>query len=71
MDAEKYKLDVEENDFICIVGPSGCGKSTYCIIAGLEDATEGKINYKGKELLEPTSEIGWYFKTILHGVQYR
>ncbi len=56
-------LDVEENDFICIVGPSGCGKSTLLrIIAGLEDATEGKIIYKGKELLEPTREIGMVFQ---------
>lgn len=56
-------LDVEENDFICIVGPSGCGKSTLLrIIAGLEEATEGKIFYKGKELLEPTREIGMVFQ---------
>lgn len=60
---KNINLDVEENDFICIVGPSGCGKSTLLrIIAGLEDATEGKINYKGKELLEPTSEIGMVFQ---------
>jgi len=60
---KNINLDVEENDFICIVGPSGCGKSTLLrIIAGLEDSTEGKINYKGKELLEPTSEIGMVFQ---------
>lgn len=44
-------LEIKENDFICIVGPSGCGKSTMLrIIASLENASEGIITYKGKEI---------------------
>lgn len=56
-------LSVKENDFICILGPSGCGKSTLLrIIANLENATEGKIIYKGEELTSTTSDIGMVFQ---------
>lgn len=37
-------ITVEDKEFCVFVGPSGCGKSTTLrMIAGLEDATEGKI----------------------------
>jgi multiple sugar transport system ATP-binding protein len=37
-------LTVESGEFLVFVGPSGCGKSTTLrTIAGLEDATEGRI----------------------------
>ena len=37
-------LKVEDGEFTVFVGPSGCGKSTLLrLIAGLEDATAGKI----------------------------
>lgn len=56
-------INIAENDFICIVGPSGCGKSTLLrIIAGLEEATGGKVIYKSHELLEPNNEIGMVFQ---------
>lgn len=56
-------LEIKKNEFICIVGASGCGKSTLLrIIAGLENATKGKIFYKNKELIEATSEIGMVFQ---------
>lgn len=56
-------LEIKENDFICIVGPSGCGKSTMLrIIASLENASEGIITYKGKEITVPTSDIGMVFQ---------
>lgn len=56
-------LEVEENDFICIVGPSGCGKSTLLrIIASLESATSGEIIYRDKAITEPTSDIGMVFQ---------
>jgi ABC-type nitrate/sulfonate/bicarbonate transport system ATPase subunit len=38
-------LDVEKNEFVCIMGPSGCGKSTLLrIIAGLDRADSGTIS---------------------------
>src|SRR5689334_18557393 len=37
-------LDVANGEFVVLVGPSGCGKTTLLrIIAGLEEATEGRI----------------------------
>ena len=37
-------LTIEDGEFITLLGPSGCGKSTLLrLIAGLEEATSGKI----------------------------
>ncbi len=37
-------LGIERREFMVLVGPSGCGKTTILrMIAGLEDATSGKI----------------------------
>jgi multiple sugar transport system ATP-binding protein len=42
-------LTVEEGEFVVFVGPSGCGKSTLLrVIAGLEDATAGRIEIAGE-----------------------
>ena len=41
-------LDVRHGEFVVFVGPSGCGKSTLLrVIAGLEDATSGKVLIDG------------------------
>lgn len=51
---EKINLEVQKEEFICILGPSGCGKSTLLnIIAGLEKPSEGKVFLNGKEVLSP------------------
>jgi multiple sugar transport system ATP-binding protein len=43
-------LDIKDGEFAVFVGPSGCGKSTLLrLIAGLEDATGGKIVIAGKD----------------------
>jgi len=52
-------LDVEKGDFVAIVGPSGCGKTTLLrIIAGLEAATRGTIEFAGTQ--EP--DLGFVFQ---------
>lgn len=44
-------LTIEEGIFCVILGPSGCGKSTLLnLIAGLEEATEGKIFLDEKDI---------------------
>lgn len=42
-------LEIGDKEFIVFVGPSGCGKSTTLrMIAGLEQASEGKISIAGE-----------------------
>jgi multiple sugar transport system ATP-binding protein len=44
-------LDVPSGEFTVLVGPSGCGKSTLLrTIAGLEDASQGRIEIGGKDV---------------------
>jgi NitT/TauT family transport system ATP-binding protein len=48
---EDVNLTVREGEFVCLLGPSGCGKSTLLrIITGLQEASEGRVLYKGEEL---------------------
>lgn len=60
---EDINLEINENEFVCIVGPSGCGKSTLLrLMAGLEKATKGRVLYRDKPLSEPIKEIGMIFQ---------
>lgn len=60
---EDINLDINENEFVCIVGPSGCGKSTLLrLMSGLEKSTEGKVLYHNKPLNRPIKEIGMVFQ---------
>jgi multiple sugar transport system ATP-binding protein len=46
-------LDIDDGEFVVFVGPSGCGKSTLLrLIAGLEDASAGKIEIDGLDVTE-------------------
>ena len=48
---KNVSLGVENREFLVLLGPSGCGKSTTLrIIAGLEEATEGKV-YIGNKMV--------------------
>lgn len=45
---KNINLEIEENDFICIVGPNGSGKSTLVKgILGLIKPMKGKVIYNG------------------------
>ena len=60
---KELDLDVQENEFICIVGPSGCGKSTFLrMAAGLEPVSEGEILYRGQPVKVPRREVGMVFQ---------
>ncbi|PYP78155.1 MAG: hypothetical protein DMD35_12360 [Gemmatimonadetes bacterium] len=51
MALDDISLDVDVNEFVCIVGPSGCGKSTLLrIVAGLESPTVGRVEFEGEEI---------------------
>ncbi|EAR51366.1 hypothetical protein OG2516_15419 [Oceanicola granulosus HTCC2516] len=44
-------LAIRDREFVVFVGPSGCGKSTLLrIVAGLEEATQGRIVIGGKDV---------------------
>lgn len=44
-------FEIDRGEFICLLGPSGCGKTTLLrIIAGLEEADEGKVILNGKDI---------------------
>ena len=44
-----FNLEIADKEFIVFVGPSGCGKSTTLrMIAGLEDISEGTIEFDGE-----------------------
>lgn len=56
-------LDIQENEFVCIVGPSGCGKSTLLnILAGLEQFDEGSVTMNGEPIIGPGLDRGVIFQ---------
>ncbi|GGE26015.1 ABC transporter ATP-binding protein [Pullulanibacillus camelliae] len=72
-------LEIQANEFICVVGPSGCGKSTLLnIIAGLENKTSGSVMADNAEIIKPGKERGVVFqqyalfpwKTVLKNVEF-
>ena len=51
---DKINLDVQKNEFICIMGVSGCGKTTLLnAIAGFIEADNGEILLRDKEIKGP------------------
>ncbi len=56
-------LDIQDQEFICMVGPSGCGKTTLLrIIAGLETPTAGEVTVDGNAVIGPDPKRGMVFQ---------
>ena len=56
-------MELEENEFVCLVGTSGCGKSTLLsILAGLQEPTEGEILVDGQPVHGPGRDRGVVFQ---------
>ena len=50
---KKVSFTVDQDETVCLLGPSGSGKSTLLrIIAGLEEAEDGQVFWKGEDLAE-------------------
>lgn len=61
---EDASIDIQDNDFVCIVGPSGCGKSTLLrMLAGLDFPTAGDIIVNDKKVSGPGPDRGMVFQT--------
>ena len=56
-------LNVQANEFICVVGPSGCGKTTLMnIVAGLLQQTTGSVTVRGEVVTGPGKGKGVVFQ---------
>ena len=54
---------VNEGEFACILGHSGCGKSTVLsIIAGLQQATDGRVVIDGVDVDGPGTDRAVVFQ---------
>ena len=61
---ERTDLEVQDNDFICILGPSGCGKSTLLrIVAGLDTPSTGRVVLDGQPVGGPGADRGMVFQS--------
>jgi NitT/TauT family transport system ATP-binding protein len=56
-------LEVNPQEFVCVVGPSGCGKTTLLrLLAGLLMPTSGQVLFEGEPLQGPLRRIGFVFQ---------
>jgi len=57
---ENIGLTIRPGEFVSLLGPSGCGKTTLLsIIAGLIRPTRGQVLINGREIVSPTSRVGY------------
>ncbi len=60
---EGVRFAVDDGEFVCLVGPSGCGKTTlFRVIAGLTDATDGRVLLNDAPVTGPTTDMGVVFQ---------
>ncbi len=58
-------FSIADNDFLALVGPSGCGKSTVLrLIQGLDQATAGKILFRGKPVRNVQRQMSMVFQSF-------
>jgi NitT/TauT family transport system ATP-binding protein len=56
-------LKLTPGEFVCLLGPSGCGKSTILnLIAGFEQADEGRVLMDGRAIVVPGPDRGMVFQ---------
>jgi len=59
---ENISLEVQDEEFVCILGSSGCGKTTLLrLIAGLDTAGSGRVILDGEEIRGTSPKVGMVF----------
>ena len=62
---DNVNLEINEEEFICLLGPSGCGKSTLVfMMAGLVKPSDGEILVDGKVVNGPGPDRGVLFQQL-------
>src|SRR5690242_7465697 len=53
-----------QGELVALLGPSGCGKTTLLrIIAGMTQASQGRVEIRGREVTGPQEDFGFVFQT--------
>jgi nitrate/nitrite transport system ATP-binding protein len=61
---DSISLDLDRNEFICLIGHSGCGKSTLLnLVAGLSKPTSGCITCEEKPIRGPGPDRALVFQS--------
>jgi NitT/TauT family transport system ATP-binding protein len=61
---QSITFDIAAGEFVCLLGPSGSGKSTLLrMVGGLIHPDDGDIEFDGRRLTEPQTDIGFVFQS--------
>lgn len=60
---QDFNIEVEHGELVALIGPSGCGKSTFLrLVAGLDEAQDGVVEYGGEVIKGPSYDRGFVFQ---------
>lgn len=61
----QFDMKLVQGEIVTLIGPSGCGKSTVLnVIAGLEEASRGRVEVFGEAPAEICRDIGYMFQRV-------
>jgi len=64
MAVDRFSLDVEDGEFVCLLGASGCGKSTILnMFAGFVPPTSGEVRLRGVPIRAIEPRCGMVFQS--------
>src|SRR5665213_3360494 len=61
---QEVSCTLRQGELISLLGPSGCGKTTLLrIVAGMTQASHGRVEIRGREVVGPQEDFGFVFQT--------